>query len=99
MIRHIVFFKFKAEITEEQKNKLVEDLKTLKKKIPLIQRLEVGFDIGKKPNSFDLALNTDFNTWEDVEKYSIHPDHITVVEFIKRICEGVCKVDYEVIIN
>ncbi len=99
MIRHIVFFKFKPEITEEQKNKLVEDLKTLKKKILLIQRLEVGFDIGKKPNSFDLALNTDFNTWEDVEKYSIHPDHITVVESIKQICEDVCKVDYEVINN
>ena len=32
MIRHIVFFKFKPEIVEEQKNKLVEDLKTLKKK-------------------------------------------------------------------
>ena len=96
MIRHIVFFKFKPEITEEQKNKLVEDLKTLKKKIPLIQRLEVEFDIGKKPNSFDLALNTDFKRWEDVEKYSIHPDHVAVVELIKQICEDVCKVDYEV---
>jgi hypothetical protein len=96
MIRHIVFFKFKPEIAEEQKNKLVEDLKTLKKKIPLIQRLEVEFDIGKKPNSYDLALNTDFNTWEDVEKYSIHPDHVTVVVFIKQICEDVCKIDYEV---
>ena len=96
MIRHIVFFKFKPEITKEQKNKLVEDLKALKKKIPLIQRLEVGFDIGRKSNSFDLALNTDFNTWEDVEKYSIHPDHVMVVKFIKQVCEDVCKVDYEV---
>ena len=99
MIRHIVFFKFKPEITEEQKNKLLEDLKKLKKKIPLIQRLEVEFDIGKKPNSFDLALNSDFSSWEDVEKYSIHPDHIKVVEFIKEISDDVCKVDYEVIKN
>ena len=95
MIHHVVFFKFKPETTEEQKNKLAEDLKDLKDKIPLIQRLEVGFDIGKKPNSFDLALNTDFNAWEDVEKYSVHTDHITVVEFIKQICENTCKVDYE----
>lgn len=96
MIRHIVFFKFKPGITEEQKNKLTADLKTLKDKIPLIKRLEVGFDIGRKPNSYDLVLNTDFNTWEDVEKYSAHPDHVAVVEFIKQICEKHCKVDYKV---
>lgn len=99
MIRHIVLFKFKPEITREQKNKLVEDLKSLKDKIPLIQRLEVGLDIGRKSNSFDLTLNADFNTWEDVEKYSIHPDHVMVVKSIKQVCEDTCKVDYEVINN
>jgi len=96
MIRHIVFFKFKHGTIEEQKNKLVADLRALKDKISLIQKLEVGFDIGRKPNSFDMALNIDFHTWEDVEKYSAHPDHIVVVEFIKQICEDVCKIDYEV---
>lgn len=96
MIRHIVFFKFKPGITEKQKNKLSADLQALKDKIPFIKRLEVGFDIGRKPNSFDLVLNTDFNTWADVENYGAHPDHVAVVEFIKQICEDHCKVDFKV---
>lgn len=95
MICHIVFFKFKPETSDEQKNKLENDLKELKQKIPLIQHLEVGVDMGNKPNSFDLALNSDFETWDDVEKYSAHPDHVLVVEFIKEICSDICKVDYE----
>ncbi len=96
MIRHIVFFKFKSETTEEEKNKLINELKTLKDKISLVKRLEVGTDVGRKPNSFDLALNTDFNSWEDVESYAVHPDHVKVVEFIKQVCENTCKVDYEI---
>lgn len=96
MIRHIVFFKFKPEASQEQKNKLVVDLTALEQKISLIKKLEVGLDIGRKKNSFDLALSVDFNTWEDVEKYSVHSDHIIVVEFIKKVCVEHAKVDYEI---
>ncbi len=96
MIRHIVFFKFKPEITQEQKNKLVSDLETLKQKIPLIKSLEVGFDIARTKNSFDLALNLAFDAWEDVENYGVHPDHINVVETIKKICQEHTKVDFEI---
>ena len=95
MIRHIVFFKFKPEASEKEKNKLASDLKSLEGKIPLINRLEIGFDIGKKQNSCDLALNVDFNTWEDVESYGAHPAHIEVVKFIKDICQNYSKVDYK----
>lgn len=95
MIRHIVFFKFKPGASEEGKNKLASDLKSLKGKIPLINRLEIGVDIGKKQNSSDLALIVDFNTWEDVESYGAHPAHIEVIKFIKDICQNHSKVDYE----
>ncbi len=95
MIRHIVFFKFKPGASEEEKNKLASDLKSLKGKIPLINRLEIGVDIGKKQNSCDLALIVDFNTWEDVGSYGAHPAHIEVVKLIKDICQNYSKIDYE----
>ena len=96
MIRHIVFFKFKPGASENKKNKLASDLKSLKGKIPLINRLEIGVDIGKKQNSYDLALIVDFNTWQDVESYGAHPAHIEVVKLIKDICQNHSKVDYEI---
>lgn len=94
VIRHIVFFKFNDSATDEDKLKLKQMLLGLKHRIPLIKELEVGTDIGAKHNSFDMALNTTFETMEDVEEYAIHPEHVKVVCCIKEICSDTCKTDY-----
>lgn len=96
MIRHIVFLKMNETATDGDRDKLVSALKGLTGKIPLIKELEVGIDIGKKPNSFDIALNTLFETLDDVETYIKDPEHVKVVELIKSVCCETCKTDYEV---
>lgn len=96
MIRHIVFLKMNETATDDDRDKLVSALKGLTGKIPLIKELEVGIDIGKKPNSFDIALNTLFETLDDVETYIKDPEHVKVVELIKSVCFETCKTDYEV---
>lgn len=82
--------------TNEDKDKLVNSLKGLTAKIPLIKELEVGIDIGKKPNSFDIALNTLFENMDDVETYIADPEHKKVVELIKSVCGETCKTDFQV---
>lgn len=95
MIKHIVFFKLKASTTREKAKGLVRDLSRLKEKIPQVCFLEVAFDIGKKHNSHDIVLYSHFESLEDLEIYSVHPEHIKVVQDVKNICESSCKVDYE----
>ncbi len=95
MIRHIVFFKFKENISKQSKEKLIADLKNLKGKIPLVIELEVGIDIAFKPNSYDIALNSIFKTFDDLEEYAVHPDHMDVVKIVKELCESSVKVDFE----
>ncbi len=95
MIRHIVLFKLKNGIGKEGREELVESLKGLKGKIPLVRELEVGSDVAGKSNSYDIALNSLFDSFEDVEAYSVHPDHITVVEMVKELCQSSIKVDFE----
>ena len=79
-----------------------EDIETLKgelagleREIDLVRRIEVAEDVGRKANSYDLALNTLFDSMEDVEKYAVHPAHLKVLDTIKRMCESTVKVDYQ----
>jgi hypothetical protein len=94
MIRHIVLFKFKDEITQKRRNEFAKELRRLADVIPEVLALRVGVDMGGKPNSFDLALDSTFATMEDVETYAVHPDHLAVIESVNQICADTVKVDY-----
>ncbi len=95
MIRHIVLFRFKKDVPTEYREGLVADLNGLKDKIPVVRSLEIGIDIGRKENSYDIALNSTFDSFDAIEEYSVHPEHIKVVEKIKELCDQTCKVDYK----
>lgn len=95
MIRHIVLFRFNASASSKDRAALIDALKGLKGKIDLVKELEVGADVGGKPNSYDIALNSVFETFDDVEEYAAHPDHVEVVTMVRRLCESSVKVDFE----
>lgn len=94
MVRHIVFFNFNEDASESEKSQLIDGLKGLKSKIGLIKELEVGTDIADTPKSYDIALNTLFDSFEDVQSYISHPVHVEVVGLVKKYCSGTAKVDY-----
>ena len=95
MIRHIVMFRFNPSASAKDRANLIDALKGLKGKIELVKELEVGTDVGGKPNSYDIALNSVFETLDDVEEYAIHPDHVEVVTMVRSLCESSVKVDFE----
>ena len=95
MIRHIVLFRFNSSASPQDRAALIDALKGLKEKIDFVKELEVGKDVGAKPNSYDIALNSVFETLDDVEKYAVHPDHVKVVNMVKALCESSVKIDFE----
>lgn len=96
MIRHIVFFKFKAEMPAERRQDFVNMLRVLPDQIPGIVASEVGEDILHKERSFDVALVFTFRDRASLDAYTSHPKHILVVEESHRVNEKVCSVDFEV---
>jgi len=94
MIRHIVFFKLKEGISKKEADGFVQELLDLKKHIAFVRDIEVCRDEGRKHNSYDLALNSLFDTMEHVEEYAIHPAHVKVLETVKKLCDSTVKVDY-----
>jgi hypothetical protein len=96
MLRHLVFFKFNPDADESEILDLERSLKALDGVIPEIRGFEVGRDIVKSERSFDLALFSTFDDLEAMQRYQVHPEHQDVVAKVRRLCEKVVAVDYEI---
>ena len=96
MIRHIVFFKMKDSAGEAKTQKLAKELEALIERTDgLMQDCIVAFDVVHSENSYDIVLNSLFDNLADLDKYRVHPEHVKVVELIKKLCTSTAKIDYE----
>ena len=94
MVRHVVFFKFKADVNET--DRAVARLKALPERVPGVLKPEVGEDFLKSPRSYDVALVFGFEDRAALDRYQNHPNHAEVVERVRPCCESIAAVDYEI---
>ena len=100
MIRHVVMFDFleEAEGRSALENARIaqEMLEKLPEQIPWIRRSETGLNhSGANQTNYHLCLIADFDSQEDLERYIVHPDHVKVGEFMKKVRRKRSCVDYE----
>ena len=100
MIKHIVMWKFKENAegrTKLENMKLVRtSLYNLFGLIPQIKKMEIGFDFGQTPMSYDMMLYTEFLTKEDLDIYAVDEDHAKVKKIVAATTEARVVLDYEV---
>lgn len=100
MIKHIVLWKLKDSVDGRPKPETARQLKAalegLKGKIKEIQALEVGINFNPADTASDLSLYTEFKTQEDLDQYQKHPEHLKVVELVKKATAERRVSDYEV---
>ena len=95
MIKHVVFFKFKAETSAGDRDAGIAALKALPGRIDLIRTFEFGEDVLRSPRSWDLVLIATYDDIESLKIYSDHPAHVPVVVLLKSLCGTIGSVDYE----
>lgn len=95
MLTHIVVWKYRAEISQEIREEHRRMLRSLNKIVPGIESFAVGSDILHSPRSYDTGLAAVFRDRTVLDAYSIHPDHVKVVEFGHSIIENMAKADFE----
>ncbi len=99
MINHVVLFKLKEFENEDQKavvqNKIKNALLSLRDKIAELKYIEVGLNHQLNSESFDICLITRFETFDGLNSYQNHPEHLKVVEIIRANVSGRAAVDYE----
>ena len=98
MVKHIVLFKLKDNVSEAEKlvvmNKFKAAIEALPAKISVIRKIEVGLNINPD-EIWNIALNSEFDTLEDVKFYATHPDHVAAGKILAETKESRACVDYE----
>lgn len=98
MVNHIVMWKFKPEIKEEEKpaikKAMSENLCALVGKVPGLLTLEF-VDSPISSSTHDIALVSTLEKAEDIAVYATHPDHVYVADNFVRpyVMERAC-LDY-----
>lgn len=83
---------------KENAEKLKALLEALRDTLKEIKYLEVGINAGAgdvSPQAVDVALYSEFATWDDLEAYQKHPEHLKVAAFVQEVRLDRHVVDYE----
>lgn len=99
MFKHIVMWKLKDDTFNNDWKynaaKIKHDLELLSDIDPGILKIEVGIDMLRTNQSYDVVLVSEFADKEAFNQYANHPKHLDVVKFIKEVVISRIAVDYE----
>jgi hypothetical protein len=99
MIKHVVLFKFKEDLSLSTKEEKITQIQTglleLKNTIGELKSIEVGLN-SNPHEEYDLALITTFDSYDALATYAQHPEHLKVAEWIREILEKRACVDFEI---
>ena len=97
MYRHVVLFRFLPDSTPEQRQAVLDGLRSLPAQIPELVDYRVGHDVGTAEDNFDFAVVADFAEPEHYETYRDHPAHEAVVStFVRPLLAARASVQYEI---
>jgi hypothetical protein len=98
MLKHIVMWQFKDEAEGKSKAEnclfIKKMLEALPARISFIRKLEVGINEYPSSMASDMVLITEFDTKEDLDLYSVHPDHVKVSEYVGKVRSSRSVVDF-----
>lgn len=98
MVKHIVLFKLKENLSQEEKNEVMNSFKAaieaLPEKIDFIRHIFVGLNTNPS-EKWDICLESTFDSLDDVNRYAVHPSHVAAAGIIKDAKADRACVDFE----
>jgi hypothetical protein len=99
MIHHIVMLKLKefaeGKTKEENVKIFKQKLEDFSKDVEYVKEFRVGINTPSPYSNYDVVLHSYFETFDDLLKYQEHPEHKQIGEWVKKIREERCAIDYE----
>jgi hypothetical protein len=100
MVKHIVCFKLKdfAEGATKAENArmLKQRIEAMRGKVPGLIELEAGLNFEPSEAAYDLVLYSVFESRAALAGYQVHPEHLAVVDVLRRVRDARIVVDYDV---
>ena len=87
-------WKYRSDVEQFARDEHVNLLRGLAALIPEVQSLSVGVDTLHLARSYDTGLVATFADRAALDVYTVHPEHIKVVELGRAISENVVSVDF-----
>jgi len=98
MIRHIVMWNWKEELSEQERIenglRVKNELEALSQTIPGVVSLEFVTATEDSSNRH-VVLNSLFSDGEALANYQVHPDHVKAGQFIKTVLTDRICADYQ----
>ena len=98
MVKHIVMFKLKETLSTEEKMDVMNRFKAAIEAFPatinVIRKVFLGLNINEA-EAWDICLESEFDTLDDVKAYAVHPDHVAAAGILKDAKLDRACVDYE----
>ena len=95
MINHVVLMKFKPDASPADIEDPEESLDDLPNKIIEIHSYEFGRNLVPSERSYDFALVSLFANLQTLDQYRKHPQHLKVLDKIRKLCDDLITVDFE----
>jgi hypothetical protein len=96
MFRHVVLFTWTQDATQEQQQRVADELRKLPAAIPELRAYHVGADAGVNTGNFAFAVVADFDSVQDYLVYRDNPQHQEVItQHIRPIMATRAAVQYE----
>ncbi len=100
MVKHIILWQLKNELSEEEKTEVLkgikEGLEGLKGVVPEIIDIHVQTEKLSSSNA-DVMLDSTFATEEDLKRYAVSPEHVKVAnEKVRPYTETRTCIDFKV---
>ena len=92
MLVHVVLARFPDPADADEAARL---LRTLPDKIDLIRSISVGRDVLHSERSYDLGWIIELDSLDDLETYTVHPEHQAVANWISEHRTDIAVCDYE----
>ena len=88
MVKHIILWKLRSELSAEEKRKVSEYIKSglegLKGQVPGLVDIHVQIDGRLESSNADIMLDSTLESPEALKGYAVHPAHVAVANGVVR---------------
>ena len=100
MVKHVILWQLKDELTAEEKEivkaGIKEGLEGLKGQVPGLLEIQVNIN-GLSTSTVDLMLDSTLESFEALKAYSVHPAHVAVADSkVRPYTKTRACLDYEI---
>ena len=98
MVRHVLLWSFKDELTADERKtaaeKIKAELEALVGVVPGLTHLEI-ISTPMDSSNVDLMLDSTLESPEAYDGYKVHPDHVAAANYVRSVVKSRTCMDFE----